>query len=174
MEATVQGREVTFRLKPKGWEVSILRDDICKTTLETEQGTAVWWEQCSPTGGLEVKQKLTMQDIMGHIPVCNVSDSETGLPWDFPGSLVVKIPCFKGRGGVYSTPGWGTKILHAMWCGQKIKEKKKAFPLPVWPLETFESDVQILPPRCSHLIHIQTLLRSLLKKQGLRICLHFS
>jgi len=33
---------------------------------------------------------------------------------DFPGSPVVKTPCFyfKGTGSI---PGWGTKILHATW-----------------------------------------------------------
>ena len=28
-------------------------------------------------------------------------------------------------GGTGSIPGWGTKILHAAWCGQKKKEKRK-------------------------------------------------
>ena len=75
---------------------------------------------------MAVRPKLTMQDTTDHILACNVGDSETGLPWDFPGSLVVKIPCFKGR-GVCSTPGWGTKIPRAMWCSQKMfKELRRA------------------------------------------------
>ena len=24
-----------------------------------------------------------------------------------------------------SIPGWGTKILHATWCGKQLKKKKK-------------------------------------------------
>ena len=34
--------------------------------------------------------------------------------------------CTSTAGGTGSIPGWGTKILHATWCGQKkIKLKKK-------------------------------------------------
>ena len=43
---------------------------------------------------------------------------------DFPCSPVVKTPCASNSGGVRSIPGWGTKIPHASWCGQKIKLKK--------------------------------------------------
>ena len=39
-------------------------------------------------------------------------------PWGFPGG-----PCL---GGIGSIPGWGTKILHAMWQGQKTKQNKTA------------------------------------------------
>ena len=31
----------------------------------------------------------------------------------------------KTAGSVGSIPGWGTKILHATWCSQKKKERKK-------------------------------------------------
>lgn len=41
----------------------------------------------------------------------------------FPDSPVVKTPCFCFCAsiveGVGSIPGWGTKIQHALWCGQK-------------------------------------------------------
>ena len=38
--------------------------------------------------------------------------------WDFPGSPVVKTPCFHCRGqGFHLIPGQGTKILHAKWHG---------------------------------------------------------
>ena len=40
--------------------------------------------------------------------------------WDFPGGSVVKTPPFL-------IPGWGTKIPHAMWCGQKVKKKKQKY-----------------------------------------------
>ena len=33
--------------------------------------------------------------------------------------------CAVNAGGVGLIPAWGTKILHAMWCGPKIKKKKK-------------------------------------------------
>ena len=37
---------------------------------------------------------------------------------DFPGYPVVKTLHFHERGWG-SIPGWGTKIPHAVWCGQK-------------------------------------------------------
>ena len=37
---------------------------------------------------------------------------------DFPGSLVVKTPCFQCRGHEFN-PGQGTKMPHAMHCSQK-------------------------------------------------------
>ena len=36
---------------------------------------------------------------------------------DFPGGPVVRTLCFHCR-GMGSIPGWGIKILQAMWCGQ--------------------------------------------------------
>ena len=42
---------------------------------------------------------------------------------DFPGGPVVKtLPSNTGDMG--SIPGWGTKIPHAVGCGQKLKKKK--------------------------------------------------
>ena len=40
------------------------------------------------------------------------------------GRLVVRIQPFYccGQGSI---PGWGTEILHAVWCGQNFKKKKK-------------------------------------------------
>ena len=38
-------------------------------------------------------------------------------------------PCAFTVGGMGSIPGQGTKILHAVWLGQKIKNK-----LNIWPL----------------------------------------
>ena len=32
--------------------------------------------------------------------------------------------CTSNAGGVGSICGWGTKIGHAMWCGQNLKKKK--------------------------------------------------
>ena len=40
--------------------------------------------------------------------------------WDFPGGPVVKTHASTAR-GEGSIPGWGTKILHATWCGPKKK-----------------------------------------------------
>ena len=37
---------------------------------------------------------------------------------------MVETKCFMAV-GVGSIPGQGTKILHAMWCSKKIKERKK-------------------------------------------------
>ena len=42
---------------------------------------------------------------------------------DFSGNPVVKTLHFQCR-GAGSTPGWGTKIPHAVWCGQKRKKKE--------------------------------------------------
>ena len=36
---------------------------------------------------------------------------------DFPGSPVVKTPCFQYK-GCNLIPGWGIKIPHTTWCGQ--------------------------------------------------------
>ena len=44
------------------------------------------------------------------------------FPWDIPGSPVVKFLASTG-GGMGSISGWGTKIPHAMGCGQKKKKK---------------------------------------------------
>ena len=41
--------------------------------------------------------------------------------WDFPGGQAVKTPRFHCR-GTGSTPTWGTKIPHALWLGQKVKQ----------------------------------------------------
>ena len=43
---------------------------------------------------------------------------------DFPGSPVVESPP-STAGGLGSIPGRGTKIPHAVWCGQKQKTKNK-------------------------------------------------
>ena len=42
---------------------------------------------------------------------------------DFPGSPVVKTPCFHFK-GTGSIPGWGTKILHATWHSHKKENKQ--------------------------------------------------
>ena len=39
----------------------------------------------------------------------------------FHGATGVKTPSFKCR-GMGLIPGQGTKILHALWCGQKINK----------------------------------------------------
>ena len=41
--------------------------------------------------------------------------------WEFPGSPVVRALRFTAK-GMNSIPGQGTKILCAVWLGQKIKE----------------------------------------------------
>ena len=43
--------------------------------------------------------------------------------WDFPGSPVVKTPA-SNAGGMGLISEWGTKIPHALQCGQKKKKKK--------------------------------------------------
>ena len=41
---------------------------------------------------------------------------------DSPEDPAVKTPSFEGKGeGLI--PGWGTKIPHGLWCGQKKKKK---------------------------------------------------
>ena len=45
--------------------------------------------------------------------------------WDFPGGLVVQL-CTSTAGGAGLIPGQGTKIPHAMRCGQKFKKKKES------------------------------------------------
>ena len=44
---------------------------------------------------------------------------------DFPGSPVVKTPCFQSRGPRIDPWGWGTKIPHAPWHGQKQNKQKE-------------------------------------------------
>ena len=44
--------------------------------------------------------------------------------WEFPGYPVVRIQCFHCW-GLDSIPGWGTKILQAVWNSQKKKKEKK-------------------------------------------------
>ena len=41
---------------------------------------------------------------------------------DFPGGLVVKTLSASIAGSTGSIPGPGTKILHAMWHGQKVNK----------------------------------------------------
>ena len=43
---------------------------------------------------------------------------------DFPGSPVVKILCFHCL-GMGSVRGLGTKILHALHCGQKVEGEER-------------------------------------------------
>ena len=45
---------------------------------------------------------------------------------DFPSRPVVKTPCCQCR-EMGSIPGYGTKILHALWHGQKIILRKKFY-----------------------------------------------
>ena len=40
--------------------------------------------------------------------------------WEFPGG-----PDTSTAGGMGSVPGWGTRILHAMWWNQKEKKQNK-------------------------------------------------
>ena len=42
--------------------------------------------------------------------------------WEFPGGPVVRTQRFQCQ-GQGSNPGWGTKILQAMWNNQKKKKK---------------------------------------------------
>ena len=44
-------------------------------------------------------------------------------PWDFPSGPVVKTLDYTA-GGLGSIPCWGTNILDASWCGQKINKKQ--------------------------------------------------
>ena len=41
--------------------------------------------------------------------------------WDFPGGLLVRMPCFHCT-GMGSIPYWGIKILYASGCGKKKKK----------------------------------------------------
>ena len=59
-----------------------------------------------------------------YIILREISQSQKGKYWDFPGSPVVKtLP--SNAGGMGLIPGWGAKIPHAVWCGQKLKKKGK-------------------------------------------------
>ena len=49
------------------------------------------------------------------------------MTWDFPGGPVVKTPHSQCGDLI---PAQGTRIPHAMWCGQK-KEKNDLFSLSV-------------------------------------------
>ena len=42
-------------------------------------------------------------------------------PWEFPDSPVARTLCMRAK-GLDSIPGWGTKILEAMQCGQKMNK----------------------------------------------------
>ena len=42
----------------------------------------------------------------------------------FPGSPVVKTPCFHYRGQEFDL-GWGTKFPQTVWCGYKKKKKER-------------------------------------------------
>ena len=46
------------------------------------------------------------------------------MPREFPGGPVVRTSQSHCH-GMGSSPGQGTKIPQAMWCGQKEKEKKE-------------------------------------------------
>ena len=46
--------------------------------------------------------------------------------WDFPGNPVVRTLCFQCR-VMALIPGQGTKIPHAMQCGQKTKKKARLY-----------------------------------------------
>ena len=48
----------------------------------------------------------------------------SALNWDFPGGPVVRTPPFHGRGLVFH-PREGTKIPHALQCGQTQRAKEK-------------------------------------------------
>ena len=43
---------------------------------------------------------------------------------DFPGGPGVKTSCFHHREQVL-IPGWGTRVLHVTWCGQKEKKENE-------------------------------------------------
>ena len=46
------------------------------------------------------------------------------LCWEFPGGPVARTWCFHCW-GPGSIPGWGTKILQAVWLGQNKQNKTK-------------------------------------------------
>ena len=62
--------------------------------------------------------------------------------WEFPGSPVVRTLRFTAK-GMNSTPGQGTKILCAVWLGQKIK--KRAFHSKTAPESDYLTSFQ-----CAH------------------------
>ena len=49
------------------------------------------------------------------------TEAQEGKKLDFSSSLVVNTLHFHGR-GKGSVPGWGMKILHALWYGRKNPE----------------------------------------------------
>ena len=54
----------------------------------------------------------------------NNNNNNKSVFWDLPGSPVVKTLCFQSR-GMGLIPGQGTKVPNAVWCGHKVKIKKK-------------------------------------------------
>ena len=57
-------------------------------------------------------------------PEGRVAHQAAQTSWNFPGGPVVKTQSFHCR-VTGLVPGWGTRILHATWLGQKIKNKKR-------------------------------------------------
>ena len=56
----------------------------------------------------------------------NLSLNKNRVFRDFPKGPVVKTASTAGAAGLI--PGWGTKILHSVWCSKKKKKlKKKSF-----------------------------------------------
>ena len=56
-----------------------------------------------------------------HSRTYDTATVEEGLPWRPLVKATYLFVCASKAGGTGSTPGWGTKIPHATWCGQKIK-----------------------------------------------------
>ena len=72
------------------------------------------------------------------------------LSWDFPGSPMVKTPCFQRRG--YGLDSWsGTKILYAVWHGQK-QNKIKILKHIIQSTQRLSITLRI--PRLSVLFHV--------------------
>lgn len=49
--------------------------------------------------------------------------SRTGAVWGFRGGQCCDSGPFNG--GMAQTPGWGTKVMHAVQCGQKLKKENR-------------------------------------------------
>ena len=56
--------------------------------------------------------------------LCYTFYSRTGDVWDFRGGAVAMTLVLL-MGSVDQIPGWGTQIMHAVQCGQKLKKKTK-------------------------------------------------
>ena len=113
----------TIRIKSPHWSNLILRRE--HNSLEPGHSIEGLSPDglCNPGQGTQpslLLQQLNMEKRHAFLTVLRIK-------WrDFPGSSVVKRLWASTAGGMGLIPGWGTKIPHATWHGQKTKTKKQS------------------------------------------------